>query len=134
MKQGKGAIIYDWVDSWGGAERLLVQLQSMFPEAYWFTSSVSKKADWAHRFHFQSSFLQQFPSWIRNYRTRSLLFYPFAFESLDFTSFDWILSISSSFAKAVITQPHTFHLCYLLTPPRYVWGKLISILLNRLLG
>jgi len=123
MKKKKGAIIYDWIDSWGGAERLLLQLHDIFPEAIWFTSSVSKRAKWAQTFQLQSTFLQRFPSWIRDNRLKSFVFYPLAFESMDLTSFDWVLSVSSLCSKAVITHPHTYHLCYLLTPPRYIWGE-----------
>src|SRR5690606_12555590 len=45
-----------------------------------------------------------------------------AFESFDFSAFDLVISVSSAEAKGVITSPHTLHICYLLTPSRYLWS------------
>ena len=33
-----------------------------------------------------------------------------------------VISVTSSFAKGVITRPETKHICILLTPTRYIWG------------
>jgi glycosyltransferase involved in cell wall biosynthesis len=47
--------------------------------------------------------------------------YPLAFESLDLGGYDVILSNKSGFCHGVITSPETVHICYCLTPTRYVW-------------
>lgn len=47
---------------------------------------------------------------------------PLAFESFDFTGYDLVISITSEAAKGIITKPETKHLCYMLTPTRYLWS------------
>jgi glycosyltransferase involved in cell wall biosynthesis len=51
-----------------------------------------------------------------------LLLYPLAFESFDLTGFDVVISNSSAFCKGVVTAPGTLHICYCLTPMRWVWN------------
>lgn len=44
----KIAIIYDWIDKWGGVERVLLTLHEMYPDAVFYTSYLdSEKARWA---------------------------------------------------------------------------------------
>ena len=118
------AIVYDWIDSWGGAERILIELNKLFPDAHWYTSTVNlEKATWAAKLNITPSFIQKLPSWIRNHRLRALVLYPFAFESFDFSSYDLVISVTSGFAKGVITRPETKHLCIMLTPMRFLWGE-----------
>jgi glycosyltransferase involved in cell wall biosynthesis len=118
----KIAIVYDWIDSWGGVERLLLQFHELFPDAIFFTSYTNfKKASWAKDLTIANSFMQKLPHFIKDNRSLSVPFYPFAFESFDFSAFDLVISITSSFAKSIITRPDTLHICYLLTPTRFLW-------------
>ncbi len=116
------AIVYDWLDKWGGVERVLLTLDKMFPRAVWHTSYFDRRAaSWAKYLKVRSSFIQDLPKFIKTNRILSLPFYPYAFESFNFSKYDLVISVSSSFAKGVITKPGTLHLCYLLTPTRYFW-------------
>jgi glycosyltransferase involved in cell wall biosynthesis len=45
-----------------------------------------------------------------------------AFESLDLSNFDLVISVTSADAKGIITSPSTLHVCYCLTPTRYLWS------------
>ena len=120
----KIAIVYDWIDKWGGVERILLTLNEMFPEADFYTSYYDEKgAAWAKKIKIRTSFLQQFPRLINKNRIASFVFYPFAFESFNFNNYDLIISVTSSFAKGIITKPGTRHICYLLTPTRYLWSQ-----------
>lgn len=123
MKSNKKiAIVYDWIDKWGGVERLLIALYQIFPKAIFFTSSSNlQNASWAININIKQSFMQGFPDIIKKNRILSLPFYPFAFESFDFNQFDIVISVTSSFAKAVVTKPGTLHICILLTPNRFLW-------------
>ena len=117
------AIVYDWIDKWGGVERILLDLHKMFPEAVFYTSYLDKeKATWAKDLKIKTSFLQNFPNFIKKNRILSFIFYPFAFESFDFSGYDLVISVTSSFSKSIITQPGTKHICYLLTPTRFLWS------------
>ena len=44
------------------------------------------------------------------------------FESFDLSGFDVVISNSSAFCKGVVTAPGTLHICYCLTPMRWVWN------------
>lgn len=123
VNQKKIAIVYDWIDKWGGVERILLQLHEMFPEAVFYTSYFDhEKAGWAKNLKIKTSFLQSFPDFIKKNRVLSFIFYPYAFESFNFSEYDLVISVTSSFAKSVITKPGTKHICYLLTPSRYLWS------------
>lgn len=119
----KVAIVYDWIDKWGGVERVLLIFHEIFPKADFFTSYYNPdKAKWARNINVKTSFIQKLPKIIKNNRILSLLFYPIAFETFNFNDYDLVISITSSFAKSIITQPSTKHICYLLTPTRFLWS------------
>ncbi len=118
------AIVYDWIDKWGGVERVLLTLDKMFPRAVWHTSYFDRQAaPWAKYLKIKPSFIQDLPNFIKNNRIYSLPLYPYAFEAFNFSDYDLVISVSSSFAKSVITKPGTLHICYLLTPTRYFWSE-----------
>ncbi|MBI2051667.1 glycosyltransferase [Candidatus Roizmanbacteria bacterium] len=122
LEKARIAVVYDWFDKWGGVERVLLTIAEMFPHAEFYTSYFDKKeASWGKNLDITTSFMQKLPSFIKKRRVLSLSFYPYAFEAFDFSDYALVLSISSSFAKAVITKPETLHLSYLLTPTRYFW-------------
>ena len=118
----KIAIIYDWIDKWGGVERILLTFHQMFPQADFYSSYFNKEgAPWAKNLKIKTSFIDKFPGFIKKNRIFSLPFYPYAFESFNFSNYHLVISVTSSFAKSVITKPKTIHVCYLLTPTRYLW-------------
>jgi glycosyltransferase involved in cell wall biosynthesis len=119
----KVALVYDRVNKWGGAERMLLHLHEMFPEAPLFTSIYSQKhAPWANVFpHVHTSFLQGLPLRARKHEFLPI-FMPLAFESMNFDAYDLVISVTSEAAKGVITRGKTKHLCYCLTPTRYLWS------------
>ncbi len=119
----KVAIVYDRVNKWGGAERVLLQLHEMFPDAPLYTSVYSEKhARWAEVFpRVHTSFLQRIPFTRRRHEMLPL-FMPMAFESMNFDEYDLVISVTSEAAKGVLTKGKTKHICYCLTPTRYLWS------------
>ncbi|MBI5123273.1 glycosyltransferase [Candidatus Roizmanbacteria bacterium] len=135
IKSKQIAIVYDWLDKWGGVERVLLTLHEMFPNAIFYTSYFDKgSASWAKDLKIKTSYLQKFPNFIKKNRILSFLFYPFIFELFDFSGFDLVISVTSSFAKSIITKPGTKHICYLLTPTRYLWSHKQDYLNNKLIS
>ncbi len=127
----KVALVYDWINTFGGAERILLELYHLLPEAVLFTSVYDKRnTSWANQFKINTSFLQKIP-FFRSHHEILPLFIPIAFESFDFSGFDLVITVTSAFAKGVITKPETLHICYLLTPPRYLWSHYQFYLKNR---
>lgn len=122
-KELKVAIVYDRVNKWGGAERVLLVLHEMFPSAPLYTSVYNpQNAPWAKVFpKIYTSFLQKIPFAIKFHEGFGWLM-PLAFESFDFSSYDLVISVTSEAAKGIITQPNTKHVCFILTPTRYLWS------------
>lgn len=118
----KVALVYDRVNKWGGAERVLLALHKIFPEAPLFTSVYNKDTSlWAEQFEINTSFLQS-ASAFRKYNELLALFMPIAFEHFSFDEYDLVISVTSEAAKGIITNPGTLHICYCLTPTRYLWS------------
>lgn len=118
----KVAIVHDFLMQMGGAEKVVEVLHEMYPDAPIYTSAFDRDAMPAHYrdWDVHTTFLQRLPMKRRTHRA-ALLLYPAAFESFDLSRFDLVISSSSWFAKGVITQPHTTHICYTHTPMRLAW-------------
>jgi glycosyltransferase involved in cell wall biosynthesis len=117
----KVALAASWLNQYGGAERVLEVAHELFPEAPVFTSTYCPGAmPAAYRtWDIRVSFLDRLP-WSKQ---RWLLpLYPYAFESLDLRGYDRVLSISSAFAHGVQLPPGAQHVCYCLTPARFLWN------------
>jgi glycosyltransferase involved in cell wall biosynthesis len=118
----KVALVYDRVAASGGAEQVLKELHTIWPEAPLFTSVyASQKAPWASDFDVKTSFVQRIPGARKHHEWLAPLM-PYAFESLNLSEYDVIISVTSAEAKGVITQPNQLHVSYLLTPTRYLWS------------
>jgi len=116
------ALIYDRVNKFGGAERLLMALHEIWPEAPLFTSIYDpRRAPWCRDWDIRTSWLQNIPGAKINHEFLGWLM-PLVFESLDLSGFDVIISVTSEAAKGVITRTGQLHVCYLLTPTRYLWS------------
>lgn len=118
----KIALVYDRVNKWGGAERVLLALNKIFPNAPLYTSVYNpQKAPWADVFDIKTSFLQKYPHAVNNHEMYPFLM-PMAFERFSFEQYDLVISVTSEAAKGIITKPGTKHICYCLTPTRYLWS------------
>lgn len=118
----KIAICYDRVNKFGGAERVLLSLSQMFPDAPIYTLVHDpKRARWSKDIKVVPTFINKIPF----LRFRHELLAPFAsllFETHNLTKYDLVISVTSESAKAVITKPETLHVCLCLTPTRYLWS------------
>lgn len=119
----KVAIVYDRVNKWGGAERVLLALHEIFPKAPLYTSVYDEKgAPWAKVFpKVYTSFLQKLAI-LRSNHEFLAVFMPFAFSSFDFSKYDLVISVTSELAKGIRVRGKTRHICYCLTPTRYLWS------------
>jgi len=118
----KVALVYDRVNKFGGAERVMLALHNLFPDAPLFTLVHDPaNSKWADAFTVIPTFLNSIP-FIRSKHELLAPIAPLAFESFNFDKFDLVISVTSSDAKAVITKPNTMHVCYCLTPTRYFWS------------
>ena len=117
------ALLHDWLNQYGGAERVLEHLVAMFPQApiytsiYWRDRLPPAYATWDIR-----------PTWMDDlpgiHRRHQIYFplYALAFSRMDLShgGYDLVLSNKSGFCHGVRTG-EVPHLCYCLAPTRYVW-------------
>jgi len=102
---------------------VLLTMHEMWPDAPLFTAVYDKKsAKWADVFSVKPSFLQKIPLANKHHQWLSL-FTPTAFGSFDFSGFDLVISVTSSEAKFIKLPPSCKHVCYCLTPTRYLWSQ-----------
>lgn len=117
------ALVHDHLVQDGGAEKVLLALQEVFPNAPTFTLLYDPKrvsGDFASK-DIRTSFLQGLPFALKKYQWMLPLM-PAATEAHDLSKFDVVISSSSAFAKGIITRPGAIHICYCHTPTRYLWS------------
>lgn len=122
------ALVHDYLTHFGGAERVLLALMDLFPNAPVYTLIHDSKAPSFQDYpalrdtdRIRSSFLQRIPGATRAHRYWPLALMPAAVERFQFSDFDVVLSTSHSFSKGIITGPNTTHISYCFTPTRYAW-------------
>ena len=118
----KVAIVHDWLVTYAGADRVVDQLHQIFPNApiYTLVYAKSKMPDQFKTYDIRTTYLQKIPYATRLYKNMFTLM-PGAFERLDLTEFDLVISSCSSCSKGIITRPDAIHICYCHTPTRYLW-------------
>jgi glycosyltransferase involved in cell wall biosynthesis len=118
------AIIHDYLNQLGGAEKVLNVFLRLTPDATVYTSVVHpgvRTACVPPQVPVRCSFLQRLPLAVE--RTRLYLpVLPLAFERMSLQGHSLIVSISSAFAKGVHPPSGVPHLCYCQTPMRFAWN------------
>ncbi len=117
------ALVHDYLNQYGGAERVLEALHVLYPEAPVYTSLYDR----AHMpasfrsWDIRTSFLQRLPTRLSVARLY-LAWYPQAFASFDLQGYDLVLSSSSAFGKGVFPPAGSLHVCYCHNPARFLWN------------
>ena len=129
----KVAVVHDWLYVLGGAERVLREILTCYPQADVFALfdilSPEDRAAIGYT-HSQTTFLQRMPRISRNHRSYLPLM-PLAIEQLDVSGYDLVISSSYAVAKGVITGPDQFHIAYIHSPMRYAWDLQHAYLRNQ---
>lgn len=118
----KVAFVHDFLDSYGGAERLLHSMHEVYPDAPIFTTRFNA-ASLPDSFPIES--VREVP-WLQNrfvqFFSKQLTFlYLIAFESINLNEYEVIISSSANFAKGILTRPEQIHINYCHTPPRFLY-------------
>jgi glycosyltransferase involved in cell wall biosynthesis len=116
------ALIHYWLLNWRGGERVLKAIANIFPQAdiyaHVYDPSLAQREFPGRKI--RTTFIARLPFARRHYQ-KYLPLMPMALEQLDLRDYDLVISNESGPAKGVIVGPHTQHLCYCLSPMRYVW-------------
>ena len=118
----KVALVHDWLNQVGGAEDVLDVLVGSFPDSPIFTSIYAPASlpDSYRDWNIQSLWLDHLPAIHRRHQWY-LPLYPLAWHGLQLSDYDIILSNKSGFCHGLRYDPAALHICYCLTPTRYVW-------------
>jgi glycosyltransferase involved in cell wall biosynthesis len=125
-KNRKVAIVCDWLTGTGGAERVVLELHKMFPDAPIYTSQYDKNPKiwygdkWFADADIRTLWMQKVPKSLKKllpvFRARE-------FSKLDLSEYDLVISSSGAEAKAVKTGSKTVHIAYCHAPTHYYWSR-----------
>jgi len=119
----KLALVHDWLNQYGGAERVLESLVGLFPGSPVYTSMYWRAGmpDGYQKWDIRPTWMDRLPGIYRRHQWYFPL-YALAFARLDLrrVGYDLVLSNKSGFCHGVQTGDIP-HLCYCLAPTRYVW-------------
>lgn len=119
----KVAIVHDYLNEYGGAEKVVMAIHELYPKAPIYTAVKNEK-----KLHSAGAFLK---ADIRAPRINGLISpikkffifsYPMYFENLNLQEYDLVISSTAHFAKGVRVKPTALHVSYIHTPPRFLWG------------
>ena len=117
------AIVCDWLVVYAGAERVLEQILTLYPDADLFCLVDFLPEDqrgFIMNKQTHTSFIQNLPHAKKSYRSYLPLM-PLAIEQLDVSGYDLVISSSHAVAKGVLTGPDQVHISYVHSPIRYAW-------------
>jgi glycosyltransferase involved in cell wall biosynthesis len=119
------ALVHDWLNQRGGAENVLEELVGLFPQAPIYTSiyAPERMPDHYRAWDIRTSFMQRLPG-VASHHQKFVAFYPLAFQQMDLSGYDLVLSNKSGFCHGVRTaseRSKALHVCYCLTPTRFLW-------------
>jgi len=122
-KKLRVALVHDYLNQSGGAEIVLRWLHQIFPSAPIYTLIYERDlvppdfrgwdirpVGWSRFFPFRKKLYKHY-----------LLLYPTMIEQINLKGYDLVLSSSYLWAKGVLTNSDTLHLCYCHTPMRQAW-------------
>lgn len=131
FKDLKVALVHDWLVVRGGGERVLYDIHTLFPDApiYTLVYDQDKAPEWCKECDIRTTYIQKWPG-AKSHHKLLLSFMPKAWEALDLTEYDLVISCCASCCKGVITRPDALHVCYSFSPTRYVWDLYYDYLEN----
>ena len=121
----KLAIVHEYLNQYGGGERVMEALHELYPEAPVFTLIFDPEK--VPR-HYQSWDIRPSPlvaklPFLKKHYKKYFPLYPVAVEQFDLSEYDCVISSSHLWAKGAITRSDTCHVCYCYTPMRQAWDK-----------
>jgi glycosyltransferase involved in cell wall biosynthesis len=123
LSEARVAIVFEWFQKFGGAERIVTEMWRAFPGAELFAvvhEPENLLGTPLAGVSVRTSFIQLLP-WVKKRYRSYLPLMPIAVEQFDLRLYDLVLSSSHSVAKGVLTGSDQLHVSYTHTPVRYAW-------------
>lgn len=123
---GDVAIVHDYLNQRGGAERVVLEMSDMWPGAPVYTSLYRPESTFA-RFASRDVRVSPVNRLPVDKRFRALFpLYPLGFHALGEIDADVVVSSSTGWAHAVRTSDRAFHVVYCHAPARWLWGEYLA--------
>src|SRR3989344_5086915 len=116
----KIALVHDYLSEFGGAERVLLALSEIWPEAPIYTAFYRKHSPAWERFKNRkiiASWVQRIPFFSSKLYSPLRFLAPQIWGSFDFSGYDLVISSSSWYITKGFNE-----ICYCHTPPRWLYG------------
>lgn len=119
---GSVALAHDYLNQRGGAERVVLEMASMWPRAPIYTSLYRPDSTFPEfgRFEIRTTPLDRLP--VDGGFRGLFALYPLAFRALGTLPQDVVISSSSGWAHSVRTRADALHVVYCHTPARWLYG------------
>lgn len=120
----KVAIVCDWLLGTGGAERVVLELHHLFPDAPIYTSQYDKNPriwfgeEWFKDADVRTTWLQKLPKGLKKFLP---LLRALSFSRLKLDDYDLVISCGGAEAKFIKTKG--VHIAYCNTPTHYYWSR-----------
>lgn len=128
----KVALVHDYLNEFGGAERVLLALSEIWPDAPIYTAFYRENSEAFKRFKGKkivASWAQNVPFFATKLHSPLRFLAPLIWNSFDFSKFDVVITSASWYVtKGVVKRQttndkgRTIEICYCHTPPRYLYG------------
>lgn len=128
----KVAIVCDWLTGIGGAERVVLELHKMFPDAPIYTSQYDpSEIDWFAGADVRTTWLQKLPPALKKFLP---VLRAWSFSRLNLSEYDLVISTGGAEAKFVKTSltenrkqngtaRKCVHVYYCYAPTHYYWSR-----------
>lgn len=127
----KIALVHDQLGEFGGAERVLLAMSEMWPDAPIYTAYYRKGSPAWERFKekdIRASWAQNIPGFATKLHSPLRFLAPVIWNSFDFSRYDVIIGSSSWYiTKGFEKKGKALEICYCHTPPRWLYGYPTSV-------
>lgn len=121
----KIALVHDYLKDFGGAERVLLELSSMYPSAPIYTAFYTKNSPAGEVFKDKKIKESLYAPVLKRWRLYSPLRFllPWIWGSLDLSDYDIVITSCSNYiARGFRVGDKTKIIAYCHTPPRFLYG------------
>ncbi len=127
----KIALVHDYLNEFGGAERVLLALSEIWPDAPIYTAFYRKNSPAWERFknkNIKVSWAHYIPFFNNKLHSPLRFLAPLIWGSFDFSKYDVVISSAGWYVtKGFRKGKKTVEICYCHTPPRWLYGYQTSI-------
>ncbi|MBU0572748.1 glycosyltransferase [Patescibacteria group bacterium] len=127
----KIALVHDYLNEFGGAERVLLALSEIWPKAPIYTAFYKKDSPAWQRFknrNVKVSWVHQIPFFSKYLHSPLRFLAPLIWNSFDFSKYDVVIGSAGWYiTKGFRKGKKTIEICYCHTPPRWLYGYRTSI-------